>query len=162
MDNIEINIPIDSSEVTLKTAGKYCDKNIKVKSPVRTVKGTFTPTENKTDTFTITGVPTDCRFVEIAHITPISEVLQSNMSTVTIPVSHAAWVGGITTRNEPVSVGLFEYQLVKTDGSINYGGAKATVKLNSDGLTFTLSGNGAAFAFEAGVTYEWTAYFFDK
>lgn len=161
MDKYVFNMPAGASEAILKTAGKTCEKDIHVTAPFshRTEKGTFTPGKNMTDAYTIPGIPTDCRFVEIAHITPVSEVNKENMTTATIPITHAAWVGAITKRDQTANAGLIEY----TIGGLNnpYGAAKATAELNSDGLKFTLSGLGAAFAFEAEVTYEWTAHFYE-
>lgn len=162
MDKYVFNMPAGASEAILKTAGKTCEKDIHVTAPFshRTEKGTFTPTTNSFDKFTITGIPTDCRFVEIAHITPVSTVDSDGVSAgLIVPITHAAWVGAITKRDDPANVGFIEYTI--TGNTKPYGGAKATVKLESDGLTFTLSGLGASFAFEADVTYEWTAHFYD-
>lgn len=162
MDKYVFNMPAGASAVILKSAGKTCTKDIRVIAPFshRTEKGTFTPGENITDAYTIPGVPTDCRFVEISHITPVSIVNSDDVSGGSIiPITHAAWVGAITKRDDPANVGLIEYTI--TGNEKPYGGAKVTAKLTSEGLTFTLSGLGASFAFEADVTYEWTAHFYD-
>ena len=76
MQNMEIIIPSEKSEIELLTAGKYCAKDITVKSPLgfKTVKGTFTlparlvgSADGVTpgDKLTISGIPSNAFIVEV-------------------------------------------------------------------------------------------------
>lgn len=164
MDKIEINMPIGSSEMTLKTAGKYCDKDIKVTSFLRTERGTFTPTGN-TGTFDVTGLSATPRFIEIAHLTPVSDVKMSDAASAPLlPVTHAVWTGSLSKCPDVIKTGHVFYRLINKDGVPIFGAnmSKATLKDGTIVYDVAFANGSATMMFEAGVTYEWTAYFWDK
>lgn len=164
MDKIEINMPIGSSEMTLKTAGKYCDKDIKVTSSLRTERGTFTPTEN-TGTFDVSGMSAGPRFIEIANLTPVSAVLLSEAGTAPLmPLTHAVWTGSLSKCPDVIKTGHVIYQVINKKGVPVFGSNLSKATLNEGKIVFdpTFADGLATMMFEAGVTYEWTAYFWDK
>ena len=95
IQNMEITIPSEKSEIELLTAGKYCAKDITVKSPLgfKVVTGTFTldddltggspeiPAEQRTNNkLVITGLPANTIILEVRSNKRIPErnVAESN------------------------------------------------------------------------------------
>lgn len=149
MDKIEINIPAEASEVTLKTAGKYCDKDIRVTSHGRVIKGTYKPSANES-TVTISDIPSNAKTVEIRAVSTVTEGT-AKAAPVTLAVFRAIPADGhLPDKAENMWVEYHAFGMW----------ASSTIHATNDaGLSFTMD---APLVFEGGQTYEWTAYYWDE
>ena len=159
---MEKNIPAGASEILLKIAGKCCDRDIRVTSFIRTEKGTFKPSEN-TLTFDFSGLSATPRFIEIANITPTTTVNLSEYTSVSlVPITHAAWIGALTKNEFVAPTGVVEYPLKKDEQTYKWGSNYVSAELKDGKITFTIKEGLPSQMFEKNVTYEWTAYYWDK
>ena len=170
--NMEITIPLDATEVTLRTEGKYCESNIVVKSErafrvetgVMVVEKDIMPDAGQSK-FTIkipcsNGAKTADFHADDATMAAIKATQGTNYLATFLGNFFAPKVGQAADNNKPRSyfskmsftesfAGSSKYNngwLVDDNGTHN--------AANTDGVTFV------AQALKAG-TYEWTAYYWN-
>jgi hypothetical protein len=149
---MEINMPVGSSEMILKTAGKYCYKDIRVTAPhsFRIVTGSF-ELDARTTALSI-GIPAGAKAIEIVPQGEIPAATSGNY-----PVTY---VFGFCDVNYPgYSYGkalLAEYKYTSDTKPF---GQSAFAPNTTDGFSMSLETGGYFFA---ATTYTYTAYYWDE
>ena len=148
MNEIEISIPYGASEVILKTAGKYCNNDIRVSTACsfNVVRGSFTP---ETDTNELSlSIPTAVKAIEI-----IPQGTPDNPDG-KYAVRYACGVQFIGDNAHYKAGSHFAVDY--------YSGSKYVRSYyqwnTTNGLSATMD---SLLVFRAGVTYNWTAYYWN-
>ena len=148
MKPMEITIPAESSEVTLKTGGKYCNKDIVVKQSFRVETVTFTPTAD-TASYSLDITPNAKRI----EIIPTNRVdISNNPPTDGYPLDYVYFEGsiGVWCRYYYASKTKFAMSMY-TDGYDT-----------SNGFTINLQvGEEIFWVFKANEEYTVRAYYWD-
>ena len=176
MNNIEINIPAGASEVTLKTAGKYCDKDIRVKTHFRIESGTHVVPVDVGSLSSVHTAKLDCMsgaklLVLQADNNVVGEDGKTTYKRITDTEDDGEhkWTVGvlgncISKVGDEEKVGNRCYMPTMITTYIKYGDAYYDVYAvapndmpcdNTDGFSFS------SYGLKAG-RYNWTAYYWDE
>lgn len=174
-NNIEITMPDNVTEVTLKTAGTYCDRDVVVKKTSRAVTGSFTQDENvvvlsgvtgqEQTKYTFEGIPTDAMMVVIKGEDITTDNLGNNpyMNIEELYACLSYQKANIDTINPNAST-IAQVRMLRKGTS---GNVAATANINvlhdSEYTSLCVGGSltGGQMLLQANKTYNWTAYYWD-